>query len=36
MQILKYENVFEECLVFNTLGLSKYEEIVGIMLKFQW
>ncbi|MDM5155443.1 suppressor of fused domain protein [Bacillus sp. DX1.1] len=29
IQILKYENVFEECLVFNTLGVSKYEEIVG-------
>ncbi|PEZ09142.1 hypothetical protein CN326_03685 [Bacillus sp. AFS018417] len=29
IQILKYENVFEECLVFNTLGFSKYEEIVG-------
>lgn len=29
IQILKYENVFEECLVYNTLGFSKYEEIVG-------
>ncbi|PHE95201.1 hypothetical protein COF81_14835 [Bacillus pseudomycoides] len=29
IQILKYENVFEQCLVFNTLGVSKYEEIVG-------
>ncbi|MGG4147618.1 suppressor of fused domain protein [Paenibacillus algorifonticola] len=29
IQILKYENVFEECLVFNTLGFSKYEEVVG-------
>lgn len=30
IQILKYENVFEECLVFNSLGFSKYEEIVGV------
>ncbi|KPV55627.1 hypothetical protein QJ48_32175 [Paenibacillus sp. A3] len=29
IQILKYENVFEECLVYNSLGFSKYEEIVG-------
>ncbi|MGG4407224.1 suppressor of fused domain protein [Niallia taxi] len=29
IQVLKYENVFEECLVYNTLGLSKYDEIVG-------
>ncbi|MEG0449143.1 MAG: suppressor of fused domain protein [Lysinibacillus sp.] len=29
IQILKYENVFEECLVYNTLGFSNYEEIVG-------
>ncbi|MEC2077030.1 suppressor of fused domain protein [Metabacillus fastidiosus] len=29
IQILKYENVFEECLVYNTFGFSKYEEIVG-------
>lgn len=29
IQVLKYENVFEECLVYNTLGFSKYEEIVG-------
>ncbi|EEM02903.1 MULTISPECIES: suppressor of fused domain protein [Bacillus] len=29
IQILKYENVFEECLVFHTLGFSRYEEIVG-------
>ncbi|XOS90460.1 suppressor of fused domain protein [Brevibacillus laterosporus] len=28
IQILKYENVFEECLVYNTLGFSKYEEVV--------
>lgn len=30
IQILKYENVFEDCIVYNSLGLSKYEEIVGI------
>lgn len=30
IQVLKYENVFEECLVYNTLGYSKYEEIVGL------
>lgn len=29
IQVLKYENVFDECLVYNTLGLSKYEEIIG-------
>ncbi|WP_045519969.1 suppressor of fused domain protein [Neobacillus niacini] len=29
IQVLIYENVFEECLVYNTLGFSKYEEIVG-------
>ncbi|MEZ2661203.1 suppressor of fused domain protein [Aneurinibacillus aneurinilyticus] len=29
IQILKYENVFEECLVYNTLGFSKYEEVVS-------
>lgn len=29
IQILKYENVFEECFVYNTLGVSKYEEIIG-------
>ncbi|MGZ7441224.1 suppressor of fused domain protein [Paenibacillus sp. TH7-28] len=29
IQILKYENVFEECLVYNTLGFSKYEDVVG-------
>jgi len=29
IQILKYENVFEECLVYTTLGLSKYSEVVG-------
>ncbi|MED4070061.1 suppressor of fused domain protein [Priestia endophytica] len=29
IQVLKYENVFEECLVYNTLGFSKYEGIVG-------
>ncbi|MEN1936491.1 suppressor of fused domain protein [Paenibacillus sp. 102] len=29
IQVLKYENVFEECLVFNTLGVSKYKKIVG-------
>ncbi|MNN35884.1 Antitoxin YqcF [compost metagenome] len=29
IQVLKYENVFEECLVYNTLGLSKYEDVVG-------
>lgn len=29
IQILRYENVFEQCLVYNSLGLSKYEEIVG-------
>ncbi|MFS0557083.1 suppressor of fused domain protein [Brevibacillus sp. 179-C9.3 HS] len=26
LQILKYENVFQDCLVFNTLGLSHYED----------
>ncbi|MGA3599151.1 suppressor of fused domain protein [Lysinibacillus agricola] len=29
IQILKYDNVFEECLVYTTLGLSKYTEIMG-------
>lgn len=29
IQILRYENVFEQCLVYNSLGLSNYEEIVG-------
>ncbi|URZ15091.1 suppressor of fused domain protein [Clostridium felsineum] len=29
IQVLKYDNVFEKCLVYNTLGLSKYDEIVG-------
>ncbi|RJG14921.1 suppressor of fused domain protein [Paenibacillus thiaminolyticus] len=29
IQILKYENIFEECLVYSTLGFSKYEEVVG-------
>lgn len=28
LQILKYENVFEDCLVFNTLGLSHYPDIL--------
>ncbi|QDZ80226.1 suppressor of fused domain protein [Priestia megaterium] len=28
IQILKYENVFGECFVFNTLGLSNYEEVL--------
>jgi Suppressor of fused protein (SUFU). len=30
IQILKYENVFEKCLVYNTLGFSKYEDVVGV------
>jgi hypothetical protein len=29
IQILKYENVFEKCLVYNTLGFSKYDDVVG-------
>ena len=29
IQILKYEDVFEKCLVYNTLGFSKYENVVG-------
>lgn len=29
IQILIYENVFEECLVYSTLGFSKYEDVVG-------
>lgn len=29
IQILKYEHVFEECLVYNSLGFCKYEDIVG-------
>ncbi|MDM5249103.1 hypothetical protein [Lysinibacillus sp. G4S2] len=33
IQILKYENVFEECLVYTTLGLSKYTEIMGNYLE---
>ncbi|CAK8585118.1 hypothetical protein [Priestia megaterium] len=28
IQILKYENVFDKCLVFNTLGLSNYKEVL--------
>ncbi|WP_409177619.1 suppressor of fused domain protein [Brevibacillus fortis] len=28
IQILKYENVFQDCLVFNTLGVSHYEDIL--------
>lgn len=33
IQIIKYENVFEECLVYNTLGLSKYEEVIGAKIE---
>jgi len=29
IQILKYDNVFEECMVYTTVGLTKYEEIIG-------
>lgn len=29
IQILKYEHVFAECLVYNSLGFCKYEDIVG-------
>ncbi|MEO3946599.1 suppressor of fused domain protein [Gorillibacterium sp. CAU 1737] len=30
IQVLMYENVFEECRVFNSLGFSKVEDIVGM------
>ncbi|MCB2309240.1 suppressor of fused domain protein [Clostridium estertheticum] len=29
IQILRYENVFEGCTVFTSLGLSRYESILG-------
>lgn len=29
IQVLKYKSVFEECCVYNTLGFSKYDDVVG-------
>lgn len=29
IQILSYENVFEGCIVFTSLGLSRYEDVLG-------
>ncbi|WP_229675665.1 suppressor of fused domain protein [Saccharibacillus kuerlensis] len=33
IQVLKYKNVFEECYVYNTLGLSKYDDVIGSNLE---
>lgn len=33
IQILQYKNVFPECLVFNTLGLSHYGDFIGDLVE---
>src|SRR5690606_4288415 len=33
IQVLRYENVFPECMVFNTLGISHYRHTLGHTLE---
>lgn len=33
IQVLKYEKVFKDCIVYNTIGLTKYNEVINNILE---